>query len=136
MKKIPDSLRNKLVANILSFQCAPQKSLGALSTYVHIALWAYFGKDAFRTIRPSFSSTISLPLKTPLVLYHESFVKLASKFGIVTSLWTNFAKADELCSPENKSLLRLLQMQIIVKIYKSRKSLRRIRINIDLLILL
>lgn len=39
---------------------------------------------------PDGGPTTSLHLK-PLLYYHESFVKLVPKFGIVTSLRTNFA---------------------------------------------
>lgn len=87
----------------------------------------------FRTIYPSYPRgertgwqppplplTSHHPLK-PFLYYHESFVKLVPKFGIVTSLRTNFAaEADELCSPGNNSLHLLLQMQIITKIRERR----------------
>lgn len=86
-----------------------------------------FGSDAFqdntsilptRTVNRTATRSPSPPLSLsprvssasppcpfkPLLYYHESFVKLVPKFGVVTSLRTNFAaEADELCSPGSNS---------------------------------
>lgn len=120
-------MKNKLVANIPPFQCAAKKRRCIIYACAYSSL-SILRKGCIlgQCVHPLYTESGWRPRSPlrPLLYYHESFVKLALKFGIVTSLRTNFAaEADELCSPGNKSLLLLLRMHIIVKIRKSRKSL-------------